>query len=237
MNARSTLYTVITLLLLQFNLEAQTPTLKSEVWIGYNANFQLSKKWSIWTDVQYVTTSFAAFRIGGTRSIIENHKATVGYGRVYTATSFSDRLIRDEHRPWIQFAGKFQLTKRVSYLYRLRYDARFRKAIENNVLTDRFIFYNRARWQSDFRFQLKDLGGGKSLHVDLADEILYNFGDQVNDGIDQNRAYLFLGYTNPTITILAGYDYRIIPMGNGNKINRHGFTIWVSHSINLNKNK
>lgn len=237
MRSNKKVYLTFIGLLMQLNLFAQIPKVSGEVWLGYNTNVQFSKNWSVWTDAQYVTNSFATLRIGATRTMVKNHKATLGYGRVYTSTSFSERLIRDEHRPWAQLAGKFQLSKRVSYLYRLRYDARFRREIENYALTDQYIFYHRARWQSDFRFQLKDFGDGRSLHLDLADEILYNFGNQVNDGVDQNRAYLFLGYTNPSITLLAGYDNRIIPSANGNNIYRHGFTIWVTHSINLIKKK
>lgn len=215
---------------------AQSNITQGEFWLGYNGNIKLSKNWGIWTDLQYVTTSFAAIRIGATRTIYESHKGTIGYGRVYASTSFADKLIRDEHRPWAQLLGKFELSKRLSYNYRLRYDARFRKEIIGETILDSYIFYNRFRWQSDFRFKIKDLGSGKSFHVDLADELLVNAGKQVKNGIDQNRFYAFLGYTTPAVTILAGYDWRFIPQANGININRHGITVWVTHSIH-SKNK
>lgn len=218
------------------HLVAQTNINQGELWLGYNANIKLSKNWGIWTDLQYVTTSFAAARIGVTRTVYQSHKGTIGYGRVYTSTSFSDKLIRSEHRPWAQLSGKFELTKRLSYLYRLRYDARFRKEISGETILDSYIFYNRFRWQSDFRFKIKDLGAGKSVHIDLADELLINTGQPVKDGIDQNRFYAFFGYSAPDLTILAGYDWRLIPQANGININRHGITVWVTHSIH-SKNK
>lgn len=208
---------------------------QGEIWLAYISSFKLTERFSLWNDFHYVSTSFFASRHGITYSIKANHSLTVGYAWVTTSTNFSSKLIRPENRPWTQLAGRFPISDKSLYQYRLRYDARFRKSVSNTEILNDRIFYHRLRLMNGFRFYLKDLPNKNKFHIDVLDELLINFGKQVDNGIDQNRLYLLLGFSSKTITVLSGYDWRVIPMQNQNFIFRHGLTIWLIHNLNLQK--
>jgi hypothetical protein len=65
--------------------------------------------------------------------------------------------------------------------------------------------------------------------------LLYNTGGQVTDGIDQNRSYLLLGYTQRGFALLGGYHVRMIHQAAGGTRFAHGLTVWLLHTIDLRK--
>jgi hypothetical protein len=213
---------------------AQQINHNNEFWAGYISSSKLSNRFALWNDVHMVPQSFFAYRNGLTYSLTKNFDVTAGYAWVTTATSFSTKLIRDEHRPWGQVIGRFTLQPKITYQVRFRYDARFRRELEfGNSLGDDFLFYNRLRFFSSVRFKLKRLPNDKILHLNILEEYLINAGKNAPNLFDQNRTFVMLGITKNQYTIQAGYHLRILPQGaNGYRFN-HGATIWFIHNLDL----
>ncbi|MBS9525392.1 DUF2490 domain-containing protein [Litoribacter alkaliphilus] len=215
-------------------LPAQTVEHEGEFWGAYISSIRVTEKWAVWNDFHWATTSFFVSRHGLTYFFSPNLSASGGYAWVTTATSFSEKLIRDEHRPWGQVVGNFWLSEEVSYQLRFRYDARFRQKIEGQeVLQDR-LFYNRLRFMATLRIPVHTINSQTNVQLRIMDEILYNAGGQIDNGIDQNRLYILPTFTYRNLSVLAGYHWRLIP-SSGRTLNRHGLSFWVIHNMDFRK--
>ncbi|WP_143962810.1 DUF2490 domain-containing protein [Litoribacter populi] len=216
------------------NLSAQTVEHQGEFWGSYISSLRVSEKWAIWNDFHWATTSFFVNRHGLTYFFDPKVSISGGYAYVVTATSFSDRLIRNEHRPWGQVVGNFWINDQISYQLRFRYDARFRQMVEGiNVLDDR-LFYNRLRFMATVRIPIHTINSHTNIQLRIMDEILYNAGGKIHNGIDQNRLYILPTFTYRNLSVLAGYHWRVIPQTN-NTVFRHGLTFWLIHNMDFRK--
>lgn len=198
-----------------------------ELWGAYISSIQLSEKYALWNDFHLVTQSFFISRHGLTRHFGKNLSLSGGYAWLRTSTPFSDRLIRQEHRPWLQVEWATRLSPKSRYRLRLRYDSRFRKRIEGMAFGDDFIHQNRLRLMNSLRFQIRELGEGKSLHFNVMNETILHFGQGI-DGLrlDQNRSYLLGGISFANTTLMGGYHLRVLP-GAAFTYFQHGITLWV----------
>lgn len=206
-----------------------------EYWGAYISSLQVSEKYALWNDFHFVNHAFLLSRHGITRNLGKGLSLSGGYAWVRTSTSFSNRLIRQEHRPWFQLEWTTPLSPKNSYRLRFRYDNRFRQRISGTELADDFILQNRLRLMNSIRLMAKDLGAGKSLHINIMNETLLQFGQGI-DGLrlDQNRSYLLGGISIPHTTILGGYHVRILP-GAGATRFQHGITMWVVQRFDLRR--
>jgi len=206
----------------------------AEFWAGYITSMRISESWSIWNDWHFVDNAFFASRHGLTYQTPKGYRISGGYAFVATATSFTSDLVRSEHRPWGQVEKVFSLHPKISFRSRLRYDARFRRGIEGNALSDSFVFYHRLRTMNSLRFALYKFAGGQSLHVNAMDELLINAGQQyTGPRIDQNRLYFLLGFTAREVTVLLGVHRRTIPLLEGGPRIQQGATLWVIQNFDL----
>ena len=225
-----------TLLLYMNNAGMSQTSPKGEFWGAYITNTKLTERFSVWNDVHYTTNAFFLTRHGLTFWLKDNIDFTAGYAYVRASTHFTNRLSRSEYRLWGQIIGRFDISKRWNYQLRLRHDGRFRDEIIGEEILNDKIFYHRARVMNDLRFTIKEYNKGK-LHLDLIDEILFNFDDQIQNGLDQNRLYLLLGYSTKKLTLLGGAHSRMVPTGGEMKY-FYGATLWLTHTIDLQrKNK
>ncbi len=152
---------------------------------------------------------------------------TGGYAWVRTTAPFTGGLARQEHRPWAQWEASVRLSPGTTYRFRLRYDCRFRRRIDNMRFEEDFVYQNRLRFMHSARFRIKELGEGKVLHFNAMNETLFQYGQGINGfQLDQNRSYLLWGLSVSNITILAGYHLRVIP-GSMRTAIQHGFTCWA----------
>ena len=210
---------------------AQTFTHRGELWLGYITSLPLTPRVAIWNDFHFMAQSFFVSRHGLTYTLSPQSRLSGGYAWLATATSFSQRLIRHEHRLWWQIDNRFPLTDRLSLRLRFRHDIRYRQALQGEEVLDSWIMYHRLRLMPGIRYTLRKLPNQRSVHLNVLDEVLVNLGGQVRNGLDQNRLYLLLGHSRPGLTILGGYDNRLIPRGSGQYSMRHGLTVWVIHTL------
>ena len=208
-------------------------THQGEGWLGYISSVKLTDKWAVWNDAHFVPQSFYIHRHGLTYTLHQQAKLSGGIAWLKTATPFTRQLVRNEHRWWWQIDTRSPLTPKLSFRLRFRHDFRFRQKLAASEVLDERIMYQRLRVMTGFRYTLKQLPNNRSLHFNLLDEVLYNAGTQVRNGLDQNRLYLMLGHSQKGLTVMGGYDWRALPRQNGPFHYRHGFTLWVIHTLDL----
>jgi hypothetical protein len=220
-------------------LNAQAQNHKQEVWAGYVNSIELNQHWSFWNDYHLVPESFALIRVGLTYQAKFGMRFTNGYAHVWTSSPNTNQLNRDEHRIWGQAVHNFKLLPRWRYSVRFRYDLRFRESLdENGNIMQSFYGLNyRWRFMQNLRFKFSKPVHGKFWHLDLMNEILFNSGKNIENGLDQLRNYLLVGYTRPKFTILMGYHQRIFPSNQASFIMNHGFTVWFIHRMKLKSSK
>lgn len=98
----------------------------------------------MWNDFHWVPNTFFLTRHGLTRHFSNGMSLTAGYAWVRTSASFTDRLPRQEYRPWAQWELPVWLSPRSNYRFRLRYDCRFRKRLSSLRVEEDFIYQNRT---------------------------------------------------------------------------------------------
>jgi hypothetical protein len=221
---------------IQTPLLAQQVEHEGEFWGSYISSVRVSDKWGIWNDFHYTTNSFFLSRHGLTYFFNPNITASGGYAYVTTATSFTNQLVRDEHRPWGQVVGNFPLTDKILYQLRFRYDARFRQGISGTEFLEERIFYNRLRAMAMIRFHVHNISDRTNIHFRVMNELLFNAGGQATNGVDQNRLYLLPAITHRNLTVLTGYHWRVIPHPGRNTVYKHGLTFWVLHTMDFRRN-
>lgn len=214
-------------------LHAQGDAHEGEVWLGYIGSIRVADKWSVWQDYHLVPESFAVARYGLTYKLTPRVQMTGGLGFVWTSTAFTNDLVRREYRPWGQVVGQTRLGARLAGQLRFRYDSRHRQRIAEGSLLDEYGRYSRLRLMARLRWTLHTLPNGDLFHLSLMDEVLYDVGREVTNGLDQNRSYLLLGFTHEQYTLLGGYHVRMVPQDAGGMRYNHGLTLWFLHTIDI----
>lgn len=204
---------------------------KAEIWGAYIGNYKINGTWRFWHDYHFVNDAFFVVRPGITYVAPRDYHISTGYAFLGTATPISSRINRLEHRIWGQVNKNYRLTERITYRARFRYDGRFRQKLDDfgNSESD-FGFNNRLRVMQSLRFVVASNESGGFWHIDVMNEVLYNTGRQIQNGMDQVRSYLLLGYSTPKLTILTGYHQRFFLPRNGQWGMNHGITLWFIHS-------
>ncbi len=206
---------------------AQQAIHRSELWAAYISAVPIDDKFSMWNDIHWVSDAFVLVRHGLTRHFSSRTSLTGGYAWVRTSTPWTNRLLRQEYRPWAQFDTGMAISTNSSYRFRLRYDARFRKRLSSSRVEEDFLFQNRIRLMNSARFKMRTYGKGRYLHFNVLNETLFQFGQGI-DGfrVDQNRTFLLPGFTVSQMTFMGGYHLRIVP-GASRMTYNHGLTLWI----------
>jgi hypothetical protein len=209
---------------------------KTEFWAAYIFPMRISERFSIWNDVHVVPNSFFIDRHGLSYHINSNNAVTLGYAWLKTATPFSERLIRFEHRPWGQWETLMKMSHRMDFRFRIRYDLRIRKGLEESTISEDFLHYSRLRFMNGIRFPVFKLKKERPITLNLMNETLLNFGSEISgNNLDQNRLWVLFGYRYKNFSIMPGYEWRFVPSTQKNN-NYHGAAIWLVHEISfLNK--
>jgi long-subunit fatty acid transport protein len=184
--------------------------------LQYYLNARLSDKWSINFDASYRRTDNLVnkplqwlLRGGASYHVSNDVSFTAGYAyfSLHTITSKSE-FGRSEHRPWLRFTiaqkyGKLQIQ------HRYRFESRnIQKNDENGLIND-YKSYFRTGYQLNFQY----IPNGKKIdkgtfYLIAFNELFVNFGSEVLNNFDQNRAYIGLGYCITKNTNLTfGYQH------------------------------
>lgn len=225
----------LTVLLAAFFASATAQnTASSEVWGGYITAAKINEKWAVWNDFHLVPTAFWANRHGMIYRTGKYSAFAGGYAFITTATPFTSRLTRSEHRPWWQFQIAKPWNEQRAWRARIRYDRRIRRDISTEWYKGEWLAYNRWRLMLSASQRLKVMPNGYTLHLHLMNELLVNNGRQFNgETLDQNRTYLLAAIHTGRVQVMAGGHVRSIPASGGIWNFRYGMTVWVIHNFDL----
>jgi hypothetical protein len=214
-------------------------TTQGQSWIAYMSTQRLSKHFSLWNDAHLVPQGFFVMRTGLTYHFPEKVSITGGYAYLGLPAGVTKDLKRPEHRPWGQLVVSTPLGTNWNFLFRLRYDARFRQNLLSGKLADGFSFNHRIRFMATFRkdFPGLTLGGQVVPFLSMGNEVHINAGKNVlNNYMDQNRVTGTVGLRRKGIQLQAGYMNRTVQLPSGNQlIVNHTLLLWVSHAMDFRR--
>lgn len=221
-------------------------------WFMYMGDHKLSKKFGGHLEAQFrrhdivISGQQLLLRTGVNYHINDNAFVTAGYCFVetYMYGKFASKSDFPENRFWQQIQLKNQ-TGKVEIINRYRLEQRF---IHLPVLkkdgyspADKATYQNRIRLMTRVSVPFKGRNIiDKSFYLSVYDEVFLNFGKQVQlNYIDQNRAYIALGYKIPKLGRLEmGYMNQLIVKPDGIKVeNNHTLQVGLSSVLNFYKPK
>lgn len=218
-------------------------------WAMYFSNHALSEKWGLHAEAQFrrnegfKNPQQLLLRTGLNYYFNKQATGTIGYCFVetYPYGEFPVKTSFPEHRIWEQIQLKNTISK-WELIHRFRLEQRF---VNLPIGQDSagFIFKNTYsnRFRLLHRISLPFKGSeiiDKAFYASAYLELFINFGKNVGLNIlDQNRAYLALGYKIPKIgRVEIGYLNQLIVKSDGLKIeNNHTLQVSVSSSWSFKK--
>lgn len=217
---------------------------ENQVWVGYITSARVSDRISIWNDAHFVPESFLILRTGATYHFNYSEKvkgsSTLGVAKLWLYSRNGLTPIRNEFRPWGQTTAAFNF-KKFTISNRLRYDARFRQEIEDNILLDTYQFNWRLRYFLMIKYPIA-INKEKSTewYAYSYNEILYDVGTNITNGIrlNQNRFTIGIGYKFDNLRIQLGYLNMIKnPPVEGSKIFANTAMLMVFHNFDFRNKK
>lgn len=240
-----------------FNVQAQTDSSlhryddNLHAWLMYFGEFRLSEKVGIHAEVQWrrsgpvVNPQQLLIRTGVNYHLYPSVMLTAGYCFVHTSPygNFPAASAYPENRIWQQLQAKAGFGI-VEWTGRLRTEQRFSKlpVFDNGtnefkagkaVYTNRFRLMNRL----SIPFSGKEIVAG-TFYLSIYDEIFINSGRSIAANfLDQNRAYVAIGYRFPKIGRLElGFMEQTVFKGDGIRIERnHTLQVGLISTIDYRK--
>ena len=223
----------------------------SNGWYIYTGDHKVSDKWGVHLEAQLrrneiITQPQQLLLRPGINYHFNNQVfATVGYAFVETYPYGKFPVSRDfsENRFWEQIQVKNQLGN-VEYISRFRLEQRYVNSITGtvgNLSEGPSIYSNRFRLMQRFSVPFKGQKiNDNSFYLTAYDEFFVNFGKNVKFNVlDQNRAYLALGYKLPKVgRFELGYLNQLVMKPDGIKIeNNHTISVSVSSVFAFTRKK
>jgi len=231
--------------------QAKEHTLNYNGWLMYFGSHKFSDKLGLHAEGQWrrneviLSPQQLLLRTGINYHFSKNAFATAGYCFVetYPYGEFASKATFPEHRLWEQLQLR-SLLGSVELITRLRQEQRF---VNNPVYKDSIykpgdpVYSNRTRLMTRFSFPFRGNAiVDKSFYLSLYNEIFINYGKNVGaNTIDQNRAYLALGYKIPKVGRLEiGYLNQLVFKAEGIKVeNNHTLQVGLSSAIDFYRKK
>lgn len=210
----------------------------NETWWGIMTSAQISKRFALWNDAHTVDELFFIYRTGLTyHPVSDNFVTTAGYGFLKLRAPFSEgRLVRPEHRPWMQTIYRVPSAKKLSTGFRFRYDARFMRDLEQGELGDGFSFNHRWRFNNSLRYAWGNLPGINTRFTStLLNEALFTTGPGPNGVRHEHRTHLLGQFSKGNFILSLGYMVRFLNSSPVSARINHGPVIWLTVNLNLMK--
>jgi hypothetical protein len=220
-------------------------------WFMYFGDHKFADKWGVHIEAQLRRNDIVMngqqllLRTGLNYHLNSNIFFTAGYCFVQTDPygEFPVKASYPEHRLWEQMQIKTQL-QNTEWTGRFRLEQRFSQLPVNmaGVWTpDTAVYTNRFRLLNRFSMPFKGSKiEDKSLYITAYDELFINFGERVGMNLlDQNRAYIALGYKIPKIGRLeVGYMQQTIIKPSGLQVEyNHTLQVGLSSTLDFRKTK
>jgi hypothetical protein len=209
----------------------------SETWWGLMSSTRVSDRWSIYADLHYSRQLFVAPRAGITFHPKDNNfVTTVAYAFLSLSTPFSEgRLIRSEHRPWMQMVYRVPSKRRVSASFRFKYDMRFIRDVLSDQLVDGFSLNHRWRFNNAVRFHIKPAIKKPSYSVVLINEALITTGPGPNGVPYEHRTHFMGEISKRKLVLSVGGMVRYLgKTPNGIRMTI-GPVVWLTMNLNFSQ--
>ena len=254
MNIKKSIFLLISICIYSSSSYAQSPrqyTTNYNGWLVYTGNHKLSDKWGIHLEAQWRRSNVILdnqqllLRTGINYYFNSQVSVTAGYcfAETYPYGEFAAKAAFPENRAWEQLQIKNNVGA-VEVINRFRLEQRF---INTPVLKDGIyepgdaVYTNRVRVLNRFSIPFKGKTiEDRSLYLSAFDEVYINFGKHVGFNIlDQNRAYLAIGYKIPKAGRLEiGYLNQLAFKSDGIKVERnHTVQIALYSNIEFRRKK
>ncbi len=207
----------------------------NQYWLGYMTSTKLNEKYALWNDFHLVPEGFALVRTGLTRNFT-NVAVTGGYALLWLPTGSDNQLRRHEHRPWGQAQFTIPTGRRMTFIQRIRYDARFRENVTAGEPDDGFSLTHRVRSLSILKYNLGKGNNSVRPYVSLSNEILINFGKEITyNTFDQNRISIAFGVAAPHTQYQLGLMSRYVQTGPASFTNNNTLVLWVTQKFDFRR--
>lgn len=208
---------VVLLLLSQTLFFGQKKIVKQQLfWYGYYNNLAINEKWNLKSEIQErhfvkpLAQHQLVFRTNIEREISNNWSSS--FGITFFLQSPNDpyaqsNLMAPELRPDLGFQNNLKYSF-FSIAHRYKIEARFFNVVEENQLTNKYVFSNfRIRYQLGFDIPFWKKEASDKLTMKIKDEVMINVGNKIMKNVfDQNRIYAGLNYAvNPFFSVEVGY--------------------------------
>jgi hypothetical protein len=219
-------------------------TRSDQAWFSYLVQPRISRHWGLWFDVHYRLSDFVRnpsqiiLRPAITYLLTDNLRLNAGYAYVLSYPQGDFETVLPEHRPWQQIWYR-QTHRRVQTLQWLRLEERFRRTLDNGVVSDDFTFNWRLRYNLSVWIPLNNaemIPG--TVFVSLFDELFLNFGDNiVYNTFDQNRFFMGAGFQfTPQFNVHLGYQHVYQQLSPGDQyLSIHSFRLFAVHNLDFRK--
>lgn len=208
-------------------------------WSGIMTSLRVSERFSIYNDFHYGRYLFVAYRPALTyHSKNDKLITTAGYANIRLSAPFSEgKLIRPEHRSWLQLVYRIPSTKSLSTSFRFKYETRFIRDLNSESLANTYSYNHRWRFNNSLRYNIFT-GNNITRQVNgvLINESLITTGPGPNGVFFEHRTNIMGEYRNGNFVYSAGYMFRFLGINpNLVRIN-HTFVFWLTINLNFKKN-
>lgn len=219
-------------------------TRSDQAWFSYLVQPRISRHWGLWFDAHYRLSDFVRnpsqiiLRPAITYLFTDNLRLNAGYAYVLSYPLGDYETVLPEHRPWQQIWYR-QTHGRVQILQYLRLEERFRRTLENEMVSDDFTFNWRLRYNLSLSIPLNhaEIAPG-TVFASVFDELFLNFGENiVFNTFDQNRFFMGAGYQfTPQFNLQLGYQHVYQQLGTGYQyLSIHSFRMLAVHNLDFRK--
>jgi hypothetical protein len=198
---------------------------------------RVAERWSIYADLHYSHQLFVAPRAGITyHPKGDNFVTTVAYAYLGLTTPFSEgKLIRPEHRPWMQMVYRVPSTKRISASFRFKYDMRFIRDLLPDQLGEGYSLNHRWRFNNALRYRINPSKARSAINALMINEALITTGPGPNGVPYEHRTHLMGEASKDKFVLSLGCMVRYLGKTTEGIRMTYGPVIWLTMNLNFSK--
>lgn len=216
----------------------QDISVSTETWWGLMTSAQVSNRFSLWNDSHYSHELFFIYRTGLTyHPKKDNFVTTAGYAYLKLTAPFSEgKLVRPEHRPWMQTIYRVPSTKKLSTDFRFMYELRFMQDLGTDDLLESFSYNHRWRFFNALRYAWGNVVSRNTLFTTaMFNEAFFTTGPGPNGARHEHRTHLAAQITKNGVTGTVACMVRYINLSPETARVTVGPVFWLSFNLNLLK--
>jgi hypothetical protein len=210
-------------------------------WSGIMTSIRVSERFSIYNDFHYGRYLFVAYRPAlSYHSKDDKFVTTGGYANIKLSAPFSEgKLIRPEHRSWLQLVYRVPSTRRLTTSFRFKYETRFIRDLNSESLAATYSYNHRWRFNNSLRYNIHNSKNNSTRQVNTVfiNESLFTTGPGPNGVFFEHRTNLMGEYRNGNFVYSAGYMFRFLGINPSLVRINHTFVFWITMNLNFKKNK